>query len=111
MVPRRRYTPRERTRVAYEQGYKCASCTLLLPPDWQLDHVLPLCAGGGNERANVQALCVACHTDKTARATRARPAVRAVRAARRTGLLARLWRFVSGRWCKRAAKKPARRGP
>ena len=50
MVPRRRYTPRERTRVAYEQGYKCASCTLLLPPDWQLDHVLPLCAGGGNER-------------------------------------------------------------
>jgi hypothetical protein len=35
--------------------------------------------------------------------------VRAVRAARRTGLLARLWRFVSGRCCKCAAKKPPRR--
>ena len=91
MVSRRRYTPRERMKVAYEQNYLCAKCAKLLPPDWQLDHITPLSQGGDNERENVQALCVACHTDKTVGATqsRARP-----RRRKRLGVLARLLHFV-----------------
>ncbi len=94
MVARRRYTPRERMKVAFEQNYLCAKCGKLLPPDWQLDHVTPLSQGGGNERANVQALCVACHTDKTVVATQSRPRARKKK---RHGILARLmhW-FGSG---------------
>ena len=90
MVSRRRYTPRERMKVAYEQRYTCAKCAKLLPPDWQLDHVVPLSEGGGNERANVQALCVACHTDKTVVATQTRRAPRK----KRPGVIARLLRAV-----------------
>lgn len=63
---RRRYTPRERAKVAYRQEYKCAACSLLLCPEWHLDHVVPLSDGGSNESDNVQALCVSCHTDKSA---------------------------------------------
>jgi 5-methylcytosine-specific restriction endonuclease McrA len=96
MVSRRRYTPRERMKVAYEQRYTCAKCAQLLPPDWQLDHVVPLSEGGGNERENVQALCVSCHTDKSVAATQTRGAPRAPRAARkkRPSVIARLLRAV-----------------
>lgn len=93
MVSRRRYTPRERMKVAYEQRYTCAKCAQLLPPDWQLDHVVPLSEGGGNERGNVQALCVACHTDKTVTATRTRRAPRALRK-KRPSVIVRLLRAV-----------------
>ena len=33
----------------------------------QLDHILALTNGGGHEASNLQGLCDACHTDKTAR--------------------------------------------
>jgi 5-methylcytosine-specific restriction endonuclease McrA len=98
MVARRRYTPRERAKVAYEQRYACAVCAELLPPDWQLDHIVPLSRGGGNERANVQALCVACHADKTARDTVARGPPRgahAPRRARRSPLMALARRLLA----------------
>ena len=92
MVSRRRYTPRERMKVAYEQNYACAKCKKLLPPDWQLDHITPLSSGGSNERENVQALCVSCHTDKSVHATQNRGAPR--RKKKKQGILARLMRLV-----------------
>ena len=89
MVARRRFTPRERSKVAFEQSYQCSACKVMLNPDWHLDHVIPLADGGTNERDNVQALCIACHTDKSAAATRAtRP-----RRKKRT-MITRLIRFV-----------------
>jgi hypothetical protein len=91
MVARVRLTPRERTKVAYDQAYRCAACAALLSPDWHLDHIVPLADGGTNERPNLQAMCVACHADKTARESRrARPRRRHGRAA----MLTRLIRFV-----------------
>ena len=82
-------------KVAYEQNYACAKCKKLLPPDWQLDHITPLSMGGGNERGNVQALCVACHTDKSVVATQNRGAPRAgARKRKKPGFLARLLRLV-----------------
>ena len=32
----------------------------------ELDHVVPLFKGGGNEEANLQLLCAECHREKTA---------------------------------------------
>jgi 5-methylcytosine-specific restriction endonuclease McrA len=111
MVARRRYTPRERAKVAYEQRYACAGCAVLLPPDWQLDHIVPLSEGGGNERANVQALCVACHADKTARASAARGtagsrgARGAARRARRSPLMALARRLLAALSLLRARRR------
>lgn len=33
----------------------------------QVDHIVPLSHGGGDEYANLQGICIACHKDKTAR--------------------------------------------
>jgi 5-methylcytosine-specific restriction protein A len=43
----------------------CAEIGLVSPSE-ELDHVVPLSSGGGNERANLQALCKPCHASKTA---------------------------------------------
>ena len=32
----------------------------------EVDHIVPLHLGGGNERSNLQPLCHDCHTDKSA---------------------------------------------
>lgn len=94
MVARRRYTPRERAKVAYRQAYKCAACSALLCPEWHLDHIVPLSDGGSNDGDNVQALCVSCHTDKSAAETmRPRPRIRRG-AQRRSAALGRLFTFL-----------------
>ena len=82
MVARKRFTPRERSKVAYDQCYLCLTCRSMLKPDWHLDHIVPLSDGGTNERDNVQALCVACHMDKTARESR-QPVPRSLASLRR----------------------------
>ena len=33
----------------------------------QVDHIVPLSQGGGDEYANLQGICIPCHKDKTAR--------------------------------------------
>jgi hypothetical protein len=51
--------------VAAGQGWRCATCTQLLPAAFQVDHVMPLAVGGSNEAHNLAALCANCHADKT----------------------------------------------
>ena len=51
--------------VAYRQRYCCAGCDCLLPPTYEVDHIVPLALGGTNGLTNLQALCVRCHTQKT----------------------------------------------
>ena len=51
--------------IAYRQQYKCAACDCLLPPTYEVDHVTPLALGGTNGLGNLQALCSACHVQKT----------------------------------------------
>lgn len=52
-------------KVAYEQEYKCAICACILPPSYQVDHILPHSIGKDDTRENLQALCPSCHTQKT----------------------------------------------
>lgn len=67
MPPRRRLTPYQGRLVAASQDWKCALCKQLLPPTYQLDHRIPLCANvaNANHMDNFQALCPNCHSRKT----------------------------------------------
>ena len=58
-------TPRQRKLCVHTQGGCCNACKLPLPKAFQVDHIVPVYVGGGNEQANLQALHVACHSEKT----------------------------------------------
>lgn len=51
--------------VAYRQEYRCAWCCILLPPAYEVDHIVPLFRGGSNSPLNLQALCRNCHGEKS----------------------------------------------
>ena len=40
-------------------------CKMLLPPTFEVDHIVELCDGGKDEYSNLQALCPNCHALKT----------------------------------------------
>ncbi len=63
----------KRKRVALRHSYRCAGCgRLLLPRQWECDHIVPREQGGSNDESNLQSLCVPCHQAKTAREAEAR---------------------------------------
>ena len=64
-MERKRMTPLQRTKLAYNQKYLCAKCKVLLDPHFQIDHMVPLSRGGSNNTMNLQALCQDCHISKT----------------------------------------------
>ena len=64
-VKRSELTEPTKKRVAYQQRYVCAGCDVLLPPTYEVDHIIPLALGGTNGLRNLQALCVPCHAQKT----------------------------------------------
>jgi len=51
--------------VAGQQHWRCALCRELLPPTYEVDHIVRLEFGGSNEVNNLQALCPNCHRMKT----------------------------------------------
>lgn len=51
--------------VAYNQEYKCAICKQMLPPSFQVDHIVPFCISYDNREENLQILCANCHACKT----------------------------------------------
>jgi hypothetical protein len=53
--------------VSYKQSYKCKSCSLLLPPTFQIDHIIPWSLCHDDSEENLQALCANCHSIKTQR--------------------------------------------
>jgi 5-methylcytosine-specific restriction endonuclease McrA/uncharacterized C2H2 Zn-finger protein len=55
-----------RNAVAAGQGWQCNMCNDMLPPSYDLDHMIPLFKGGSDAIANLQALCVPCHRAKSA---------------------------------------------
>lgn len=55
---------KRREEVLSEQPI-CAMCKRRFAE--QVDHIMPLAAGGTHERENLQGLCVECHRVKTAR--------------------------------------------
>ena len=52
-------------RVAAQQRWHCLVCAAMLDEYYEVDHIVPLWAGGKNARENLQALCVMCHKRKT----------------------------------------------
>ena len=60
-VKRSELTEPMKKRVAYQQRYVCAGCDDLLPPNYEVDHIIPLALGGTNGLRNLQALCVPRH--------------------------------------------------
>lgn len=64
-IPKRKLSRSMRIELAYRQQYKCRMCEVLLPPDFQVDHIEALEDGGADVASNLQCLCVPCHTTKT----------------------------------------------
>ena len=55
-----------RIEIAYRQTYKCNACGLFpIPPDFEVDHIIEIQDGGQDVSENLQALCAACHSEKT----------------------------------------------
>jgi len=55
-----------RKTIAYKQGWMCAYCKETLPPWYEVDHKLPLWAGGhATDKSNLVAVCKRCHASKT----------------------------------------------
>jgi hypothetical protein len=54
--------------VAASQKWCCAHCACSLPASFEVDHRVPLWAGGADcWKTNAQALCPTCHASKTQR--------------------------------------------
>lgn len=54
-----------RWEMAHAQRWKCKACKKLLPLAAQVDHVVPLSAGGADNKQNMQMLCANCHAEKS----------------------------------------------
>jgi len=53
--------------IAYNQKYSCKHCSCLLPPTFEVDHIVPHSISQDDEVSNLQALCPNCHALKTQR--------------------------------------------
>jgi hypothetical protein len=62
---KRKLSETVKKQVAFEQEYKCDKCKCLLPPSYQIDHIIPHCISGDDSRENLVALCPNCHATKT----------------------------------------------
>ncbi len=51
--------------VASRQKWRCKKCKELLDFTYEIDHIIPLYKGGGNELDNLRALCRNCHGRKS----------------------------------------------
>lgn len=61
----RRVSQSDKKKIVFQQNYKCNLCHMIIPPTYEIDHIIPLFKGGGNKLENLQALCPGCHRDKT----------------------------------------------
>jgi hypothetical protein len=51
--------------IASKQEWKCLHCKQMLQASFEVDHILALSDGGGNNEENLVALCRNCHGEKT----------------------------------------------
>ena len=51
--------------IASEQNWCCMSYKDMLKASYEVDHIIPLCKGGTNNKENLVALCRNCHGEKT----------------------------------------------
>jgi hypothetical protein len=69
---RKHISHRLRWKVAAAQSFKCKLCGHLLGSEIDLDHIVPLSAGGTDAMSNLQVLHLHCHRTKTCFETAAR---------------------------------------
>jgi 5-methylcytosine-specific restriction endonuclease McrA len=61
----RSITTGQKKKVAASQRWMCVRCDKLLDATYEIDHIVPLFKGGGNDMDNLNALCRECHGTKT----------------------------------------------
>ena len=61
-----KHTTQEVKEIVKWQNGKCAYCRVPLAK-YHVDHIVPLCAGGRNDRRNLQVLCPSCNMSKAKR--------------------------------------------
>lgn len=59
--------PADIKKILIHQDGRCAYCSDLLGPDFQVDHVIPLAKGGSNWPSNLAVACPACNRKKNVR--------------------------------------------
>lgn len=65
-IPKRVLSRSLRIEIAFRQQYKCNKCLAFpIPPNFEVDHIIELQDGGQDIASNLQALCPACHAEKT----------------------------------------------
>jgi len=65
-IPKRVLSRSLRIEIAFRQSYACNACGLFpIPPNFEIDHIMELQDGGQDVSENLQALCPACHAQKT----------------------------------------------
>lgn len=62
---RRQFTMNERLAIFKADGYACVECGT--DENLQVDHIVALANGGGDERENLRTLCQSCNSRKGAR--------------------------------------------
>ena len=66
-------SPKKSAKIRNRQGNKCKKCKIHITRyNSQIDHIKEIADGGGNERSNLQALCIPCHLKKTSSSKAAR---------------------------------------
>lgn len=73
---KRQLSEPEKKTVAARQQWRCSACAVVLPPTYQVDHTVPLWAGGEDTVDNCTAMCPNCHAAKTQQEAIARAAAR-----------------------------------
>jgi len=61
------FSEMERSAIASTQDYNCNICGIELNDnrEFDIDHIIPIANGGKNTVDNLQAICKACHQEKT----------------------------------------------
>ena len=77
-------SPKKSAKTRNRQGNKCKKCKIHITRyNSQIDHIKEIADGGGNERSNLQALCIPCHLKKTS-SSKAVRSIRKKQSAQRT---------------------------
>jgi len=65
MKQRRKLSEVTKKIIASNQQWKCGFCKKILPPSYQIDHIVPHSISNSDEEDNLMAMCPTCHANKT----------------------------------------------
>ena len=66
MSVKRSWGEAQKRRCAAKNEWKCGMCHCILPPTFEVDHIIPLHCGGADDiETNAMCCCPNCHREKT----------------------------------------------